>query len=75
MAMGAYQALVAAGKASDVPVYGFDGSDDVLNSIRDEKIKATGLQSPQMMAKTAAQFADAYFQGQARLRPAGAGGR
>ena len=63
MAMGAYQALVAAGKASDVPVYGFDGSDDVLNSIRDKKIKATGLQSPQMMAKTAAQFADAYFKG------------
>ena len=63
MAMGAYQALVAAGKASEVGVYGFDGSDDVLNSIKDEKIKATGLQSPQTMAKTAAQFADAYFKG------------
>ena len=63
MAMGAYQALVAAGKASEVGVYGFDGSDDVLNSIKDDKIKATGLQSPQTMAKTAAQFADAYFKG------------
>ena len=63
MAMGAYQALVAAGKAKEVGVYGFDGADDVMNSIRDRKIKATGLQSPQTMAKTAAQFADAYFKG------------
>ncbi|WP_345262868.1 D-ribose ABC transporter substrate-binding protein [Nibrella viscosa] len=63
MAMGAYQALVAAGKANEVAVYGFDGADDVMNSIRDHKIKATGLQSPQTMAKTAAQYADAYFKG------------
>ncbi|GAB4018577.1 substrate-binding domain-containing protein [Spirosoma koreense] len=63
MAMGAYQALVAAGKAKDVGVFGFDGADDVMNSIRDGKIKATGLQSPQTMAKTAAQFADEYFKG------------
>ncbi|GAB3988321.1 D-ribose ABC transporter substrate-binding protein [Spirosoma daeguense] len=63
MAMGAYQALVAAGKAKEVGVFGFDGADDVMNSIRDGKIKATGLQSPQTMAKTAAQFADEYFKG------------
>ncbi|WP_461087784.1 substrate-binding domain-containing protein [Spirosoma gilvum] len=63
MAMGAYQALVAAGKAKDVGVFGFDGADDVMNSIREGKIKATGLQSPQTMAKTAAQFADEYFKG------------
>lgn len=63
MAMGAYQALVAAGKAKDVGVYGFDGADDVMNSIREGHIRATGLQSPQTMAKTAAQYADAYFRG------------
>jgi ribose transport system substrate-binding protein len=63
MAMGAYQALVAAGKAKDVGVFGFDGADDVMNSIRDGRIKATGLQSPQTMAKTAAQYADEYFKG------------
>ena len=63
MAMGAYQALVAAGKAQGVGVYGFDGADDVLNSIQAGKIKATGMQSPQTMAKTAAQYADAYFKG------------
>jgi ribose transport system substrate-binding protein len=64
MAMGAYQALVAASKAQGVGVYGFDGADDVLNSIQAGKIKATGLQSPQTMAKTAAQYADAYLKGQ-----------
>jgi ribose transport system substrate-binding protein len=63
MAMGAYQALVAAGKAQGVGVYGFDGADDVLNSIQAGKIKATGMQSPQTMAKTAAQYADAYLKG------------
>ncbi len=63
MAMGAYQALVASGKASEVGVYGFDGADDVMNAIRDHKIRATGLQSPQTMAKTAAQYADEYFKG------------
>lgn len=63
MAMGAYQALVAAGKAKSVGVYGFDGADDVMNAIRDRKIRATGLQAPQTMAKTAAQFADQYIKG------------
>lgn len=63
MAMGAYQALVAAGKDKEVAVFGFDGADDVMNSIRDRKIKATGLQSPQTMAKTAARYADEYFKG------------
>jgi ribose transport system substrate-binding protein len=63
MAMGAYQALVAAGKAKEVGVFGFDGADDVMNSIRDGKIKATGLQSPQTMARTAAQYADEYIKG------------
>ncbi|WP_201983358.1 D-ribose ABC transporter substrate-binding protein [Hymenobacter rubidus] len=63
MAMGAYQALVAAGKAKEVGVYGFDGADDVLGAIGEGKIKATGLQSPQTMAKTAADYAAEYFKG------------
>jgi hypothetical protein len=33
MAMGAYQALVAAGKDKQVKVFGFDGADDVVKSI------------------------------------------
>lgn len=63
MALGAYQALVAAGKAESVRVFGFDGADDVVKSIGDGKISATGLQSPQTMAKTAAQYGDAYLKG------------
>jgi ribose transport system substrate-binding protein len=63
MAMGAYQALVAAGKAKDVGVYGFDGADDVLQAIGAGKIKATGLQSPKTMATTAADYAAEYIKG------------
>lgn len=63
MAMGAYQALVAAGKANTVMVFGFDGADDVMNAINDKKIKATVMQSPKAMAKTAAELADEYIKG------------
>ncbi|MCF2497406.1 D-ribose ABC transporter substrate-binding protein [Dyadobacter chenhuakuii] len=63
MAMGAYQALVAAGKADKVKVFGFDGAEDVVNSIKDGKILATGMQFPEVMAQTAANFADEYFKG------------
>lgn len=63
MAMGAYQALVSAGKADNVMVFGFDGTEDVVNSIQQKKILATGLQFPKLMAKTAAIFADQYFKG------------
>ena len=38
MAMGAYQALVAAGKDKQVKVFGFDGADDVVRLIAEGKI-------------------------------------
>ncbi len=63
MAMGAYQALLAAGKADKVKVFGFDGADDVVQKVKEGKIVATGMQFPKIMAKTAAQFADEYFKG------------
>jgi ABC-type sugar transport system substrate-binding protein len=63
MASGAYQALVAAGKSNDVKVFGFDGAEDVINSIKDKKIIATGMQFPKVMAITAADYADEYFKG------------
>lgn len=63
MASGAYQALVAAGKANDVKVFGFDGAQDVIESIQAKKILATGMQFPKVMAKTAAVYADEYFKG------------
>jgi ribose transport system substrate-binding protein len=63
MAMGAYQALVAAGKADKVKVFGFDGAKDVIDSIRDGKIVATGMQFPKRMARMAAEQADEYIKG------------
>jgi len=63
MAMGAYQALVAAGKADQVKVFGFDGADDVVRLIAEGKIAATGMQFPKVMARTAADDADAYIKG------------
>lgn len=63
MAMGAYQALFAAGRASQVKVFGFDGADDALQSIKEGKLKATGMQYPKIMAETAALYAQEYFNG------------
>lgn len=63
MAMGAYQALVASGKADSVLVFGFDGAKDVMDAIKDKKIVATAMQSPRQMARTAAELADEYLKG------------
>lgn len=63
MAMGAYQALVSAGKADQVKVFGFDGADDVVKLIAERKIAATGMQFPKVMAQKAAEFADEYLKG------------
>jgi len=63
MAMGAYQALVSAGKADKVKVFGFDGADDVVKLIAEKKIAATGMQFPKVMAAKAAEFADEYLKG------------
>jgi ABC-type sugar transport system substrate-binding protein len=63
MAMGAYQALVSAGKADTVKVFGFDGADDVVKLIAEKKIAATGMQFPKVMAQKAAEFAAEYLKG------------
>jgi len=62
MALGAYQALQAAGKTK-VKVFGFDGASEVIEKIKEGKIVATGMQYPKIMAKTAAQYADEYIKG------------
>jgi ABC-type sugar transport system substrate-binding protein len=62
MAMGAYNALVAAGK-TDVKVFGFDGADEVVKLIAEGKIVATGMQFPKDMARTAAEYADEWING------------
>ncbi|MCA9127247.1 MAG: D-ribose ABC transporter substrate-binding protein [Planctomycetales bacterium] len=61
MAMGAYQALLSAGKADSVKVFGYDGSEDVIQSIIDGKIAATVMQYPKLMATTAAEYAHEYL--------------
>jgi ribose transport system substrate-binding protein len=63
MAMGAYQALISAGKADKVKVFGFDGADDVVKLIAEKKIAATGMQFPKVMAQKAAEFAHDYIKG------------
>jgi len=63
MALGAYQAVLSAGKSNQIKVFGFDGADEVVEKIKQGKILATGMQYPKIMAKTAAEFAVAYFKG------------
>ena len=63
MAMGAYQAITAAGKADRVKIFGFDGADDVVRLIADKQIAATGMQFPKTMARTGVDFADQWLKG------------
>jgi ribose transport system substrate-binding protein len=63
MALGAYQAVLAAGKADKVKIFGFDGSDDAINGIADGKIAATVMQFPVLMSRTSADLADQYIKG------------
>jgi erythritol transport system substrate-binding protein len=60
MAMGAMAALKAAGKG-DVIVVGFDGSNEVRDSIKKGEIKATVLQPAFRVAEMAVEQADAYI--------------
>lgn len=60
MAMGAWAALVAA-KRTDVIVVGFDGSNDVRDSIKKGGIKATVLQPAYRQAQVAVEQADMFL--------------
>jgi erythritol transport system substrate-binding protein len=60
MAMGAMAALKAAGM-KDVIVVGFDGSNDVRDSILANEIKATVLQPAYDIAQLAVEQADKYI--------------
>ncbi len=67
MAMGAYQAVLASGKANKIKVFGFDGADDALRGIADGKIAATVMQFPVLMSRTSAELADKYIKGKRDL--------
>ena len=60
MAMGAWAALEAAGR-TDVILVGFDGSNDVRDSIKKGGIKATVLQPAYRQAQLAVEQADQYL--------------
>jgi erythritol transport system substrate-binding protein len=60
MAMGAWAALEAAGR-TDVVVVGFDGSNDVRDSIRNGGIKATVLQPAYRQAQIAVEQANKFL--------------
>ncbi len=64
MALGAYQAVLAAGKADKIRVFGFDGSDDAVKSIAQGKLAATVMQFPVLEARTSAELADRYIRGE-----------
>jgi ABC-type sugar transport system substrate-binding protein len=63
MAMGAYQALLAAGRADEVQVFGFDGAAEVVELVQQGKVAATVMQYPRVMSQTAAEQADQFFRG------------
>lgn len=67
MAMGAYQAVLAAGKTDQVKVFGFDGAHDALEGIAKGKIAATVMQFPVLMAQKAAELAHEYMKGKTDL--------
>lgn len=60
MAMGAWAALKVAGR-TDVIVVGFDGSNDVRDSIKEGGIKATVLQPAYRIAQIAVEQADKFL--------------
>lgn len=63
MALGAYQAVLAAGKADKVKIFGFDGSEDAVNAIAEGKLMATVMQFPVLMSRKSAELADEYIKG------------
>jgi ribose transport system substrate-binding protein len=67
MALGAYQALLGAGRDREVKVFGFDGSQDAIRSISEGKLAATAMQYPKIMARVVAEFADRYLKGDRKL--------
>lgn len=62
MALGALEALEAAGK-TDVIVVGFDGNEDGVKAVKDGRLNATIAQQPEEMGRIALQAAYDHFSG------------
>ncbi|WP_017811758.1 MULTISPECIES: ribose ABC transporter substrate-binding protein RbsB [Paenibacillus] len=61
MALGAIEAIQSSGK--DIPVIGFDGNEDALNSIKEGKLTATVAQQPELIGQMAVDAARDVLQG------------
>ncbi|MEK5642394.1 D-ribose ABC transporter substrate-binding protein [Paenibacillus rhizosphaerae] len=61
MALGAIEAIQSSGK--NIPVIGFDGNEDALNSIKAGKLTATVAQQPELIGQMAVQAAKDVLQG------------
>lgn len=61
MALGAVEAIAAAGKSKQVLVVGFDGTGDALASIKEGRMAATVAQQPYEMGKLGVETAVAFL--------------
>ncbi|PIO96764.1 Periplasmic binding protein/LacI transcriptional regulator [uncultured Pleomorphomonas sp.] len=64
MALGAYKAVEAAGKAKDIPVIGIDAIADALKSVKDGKMAATVFQDAHGQGATAVEMAVKILKGE-----------
>lgn len=63
MALGAVEAIAAAGKSSQIVVIGFDGNSDAVDAVNAGRMVATVAQQPTMMGEMGVQAALDYLNG------------
>lgn len=63
MALGAVEAISAAGKSGKISVIGFDGNDDAVKAVKEGRMMATVAQQPYKMGQMGVQTAYDYLQG------------
>lgn len=64
MALGAIEAIQAAGLTGEIQVVGFDGTEDGIKAVEAGTLSATVAQKPEEMGKLAMQAAIDYFAGE-----------
>ncbi len=64
MALGAIEAIRAAGKQNDIVVIGFDAIPDALDAIEDGRMTATVAQRPYEIGRMGVDAAVAYLKGE-----------
>lgn len=65
MALGAVEAIAAAGKKGQIAVIGFDGNSDAVDAVNDGRMAATVAQQPFMMGEMGVQAAFDHLNGKA----------